>query len=61
MGSRTGRAEPHDLPVSGCSIIPVGPEVLQCADDIICNDWHVLTHQLMLSFSISKGSQSHIT
>jgi len=37
-GSETGRAEPHDLPLSGCSVTPVGPEVLQCADDIICND-----------------------
>jgi len=36
--SETGRVEPHDLPLSGCSANPVSPEVLQCADDIICND-----------------------
>ena len=50
----------HDLPWSGCPVVPVRPEVLVCDDAIIREDGRITTRQLVLSLSISKGSVSHI-
>jgi hypothetical protein len=60
MTSETGRVELHNLPCSDRSVIAVSPEILQHADAIVREDWRITTQQPAHSFSVSKGSISHI-
>ena len=41
---------------SGYCVTVVLPELLQCVDAIVCEDWHITHWQLVLSLSFSKGN-----
>jgi hypothetical protein len=49
--SGTGTAELYDLPRSGRPVAVVNPEMLQCADTIVCEDLRVPTDFKLGRFS----------